>query len=720
MALQDLFPTPQQITRFEATLALTGHAVVFTTPVDLPPLAQRALALVQAPQPQATAVYPITVQINPADPAWDAATYQEEAYRLELTASGGNLTAASSAGIFAGCQTLRQLLHGQPATLPALQIIDWPDLRYRGLYVESKWGPDLMTLADWRDLIDYMASLKLNSLGIGVYGCWVVQYGGQTTEFMLLPFPDQPELTTPKTLRYYTPSTQSWQTLTYLPRMATEDFFGEVVAYGKANNVIVRPHFNAPGHNTLIPRAYPEVSAQDADGTPLGYGFCLTNPRTYELLFALYDSVVERYLRPHAIDWFHIGLDEVTGYMGIDPNKPFEMLEPWCHCPTCREQTNAYLLQSYTVRVCAHLKEQGINHITLWNDGLDRLGGLNETFGQMLDAAGLRANVVVQWWRYQEPTLIPRPELGLRAWVTPMAGYWSNLFTQSYTSNIYPMLLHGHRVGAEGADAYCIYDPAFDRNYVCLAQYAWNQRTSEDLYQFKSRYAQAKLGAWLDPALAAEAFAKYDQAFDGMAWTETVLASLLYYWHTYPAARQRGRYPYSVIADLMDEHLRLRGAYGRLVAHAKAARDLFAQANHAAHDPLLENYRAECDKVIGVWALFSSLVQAGQAYQKAAGPTNAQTTAQLAALAPLVDRARAQLITVLADLEAVKVPYLQPQILRDLSIVLAYIDTLQAELVTLSGAVQAGQVTTLPPFAELATNRGDLDPWVSMPDGDRG
>lgn len=60
----------------------------------------------------------------------------------------------------------------------------------------------------------------------------------------------------------------------------------------------------------------------------------------------------------------------------------------------------------------------------------------------------------------------------------------------------------------EDADAYCIYDPAFDRNYVCLAQYAWNQRSSADLYQFKSAYAQAKLGAWLDPALAAEAFAK--------------------------------------------------------------------------------------------------------------------------------------------------------------------------------------------------------------------
>ena len=104
----------------------------------------------------------------------------------------------------------------------------------------------------------------------------------------------------------------------------------------------------------------------------------------------------------------------------------------------------------------------------------------------MLEAAGLRENVVVQWWRYREPTLVPRPDLGLRAWVTPMAGYWSNFFTQSYTSNIYSMLLHGYRAGAEGADAYCIYDPAFDRNYTCWLNFAWNQSASEDLYNSRA------------------------------------------------------------------------------------------------------------------------------------------------------------------------------------------------------------------------------------------
>ena len=116
---------------------------------------------------------------------------------------------------------------------------------------------------------------------------------------------------------------------------------------------------------TLIPRVYTEISTQDADGKPLGDGFCPTNPQADALRFARDDSVIERYLRPHGIDWFHIGLDEVTGYMGIDPAKPFTVLEPWGQYANCRALVPAEQLQRYTVRVCAHLKAQGINHITL-------------------------------------------------------------------------------------------------------------------------------------------------------------------------------------------------------------------------------------------------------------------------------------------------------------------------------------------------------------------
>jgi N-acetyl-beta-hexosaminidase len=361
MAIADLFPQPRHLTLLSGALDLAQRRVLLRVEPDLPDLVHNAAARVQRELSgiEGEGTYPIRLQLDPDHTSWAGQTTQPEAYFLELNAQEGTLIGASDAGLFAGCQTLRQLLGKAGEEVPALRIVDWPDFRYRGLYIESKWGPDLMTLDDWKGLVDYMAALKFNSLGVGVYGCWVTQYNNQTTEFLMLPFPDHPQLATPKTLRYYSPAAQEWQTLTYLPRMVTEDFFGDLVAYAKEQNISVRPHFNSPGHNTLIPRVYPEISAKDASGTPLGYGYCLSNPRTYELLFSLFDSVIERYLRPHDVDWFHIGLDEVTGYMGIDPAKPTEVLEPWCQCAACRERPHALQLQEYALKVCAHLKGAG-------------------------------------------------------------------------------------------------------------------------------------------------------------------------------------------------------------------------------------------------------------------------------------------------------------------------------------------------------------------------
>ena len=39
-------------------------------------------------------------------------------------------------------------------TLPALEIIDWPDLEKRGHFMESRYGTNLMTLDDWKAAID--------------------------------------------------------------------------------------------------------------------------------------------------------------------------------------------------------------------------------------------------------------------------------------------------------------------------------------------------------------------------------------------------------------------------------------------------------------------------------------------------------------------------------------------------------------------------------------
>jgi hypothetical protein len=515
----------------------------------------------------------------------------------------------------------------------------------------------------------------------------------------MVPFPGEPELVTPKTLRYYSPAASDWEVLDYLPTMVTEDLFGEIVAYGKANGVWVRPHFNSPGHNTLFPRVFPEISARDEHGKPIGYGFCLSNPDTWATLFRLYDSVVDRYLIPNGVDWFHMGLDEVEAYKGISEEDPTLAIDPWCRCPDCRDKPHAEQLQDYAIRVALHLKDKGITHITMWNDALDKLNALDETFAAKVKDAELANNLVVQYWRYQEPVLVPPGNLGLRTWSTPMSGYWPNLFSQSYTTNITRMLAHGYRAGAEGADAYCLYDPGFDRNYVCLAEFGWNQGGEEDLYQFKSRYARALLTPALEPWQAAEAMDQYDQAFGSEAWGETVAASLLYYWHTYPAARETGIYPRDTILELAGSHLRPMNAIRRAANSARAAAGWFEQARANDTNPILDEYIVECRKLVGVADAYLAAVQGVAAYESG-NPASA---------ADRFGAARDGIRDVMADLERVKSSSLVPQILRDLSALYLPFDRLASEI----GALAEHGDSELPPFLDLASNREDLDRFLA-------
>ena len=93
-----------------------------------------------------------------------------------------------------------------------VKIRDFPDYRYRGLYIEDKWGSDLMTLDDWKHLVDFMSEIKLNFLGVGVYGCWCIQHDNKITEFLMLPLENYPRLSTPQTITYYSPARAGYVT----------------------------------------------------------------------------------------------------------------------------------------------------------------------------------------------------------------------------------------------------------------------------------------------------------------------------------------------------------------------------------------------------------------------------------------------------------------------------------------------------------------------------
>ncbi len=86
-----------------------------------------------------------------------------EAYRLQITATGGEIEAISSAGLYYAVQTLRQLVegNGDGAALPEVQIHDWPSLAYRGTMIDMSHGP-LPTENEVKRQIDFLARWKAN------------------------------------------------------------------------------------------------------------------------------------------------------------------------------------------------------------------------------------------------------------------------------------------------------------------------------------------------------------------------------------------------------------------------------------------------------------------------------------------------------------------------------------------------------------------------------
>nr|MBQ4320048.1 family 20 glycosylhydrolase [Clostridia bacterium] len=270
----------------------------------------------------------------------------------------------------------------------------------------------------------YLASMKYNQVTVGVYGCWGYQYDNIIQEYLYIPFKGYPQLQTPRQIKYYSVAERKWiYKKNILPTMFTDDYFGDLVAYGKKHNIKVKPLFNSLGHNTLIPRIIPEISAKDENGELTGRGFCTSNPETYKVMFDLYDEIIDRYLAPNGVDAMEIGMDEVS-------------VNNFCKCEKCREKSHGDIIIDYVIELCKHLKAKGMKSVYIYHDmimGLDVINGTNqfehaitheEIFNRFKEA-DVADVAVIDWWSYStDPNLFRGKELStyFRAITTPFNG----------------------------------------------------------------------------------------------------------------------------------------------------------------------------------------------------------------------------------------------------------------------------------------------------------
>jgi hexosaminidase len=193
-----------------------------------------------------------------------------EAYNLSVTEQEVKIHARSSAGIFWGAQTLRQLIEGEDAhaVLPVVEIHDWPSMAYRGTMVDISHGP-LPTEKEIERQLDFLARWKANQYYL---------YSEDSIEL------------------------EGYPLLNPRARL-TKDEVRRIVAYGRERHIDVVPNFDLYGHQHDLFRIeeYSDLS-DERHGTE----FDARNPKVMPLLTNWANQFAELFPSPFVC----IGFDE--------------------------------------------------------------------------------------------------------------------------------------------------------------------------------------------------------------------------------------------------------------------------------------------------------------------------------------------------------------------------------------------------------------------------
>ncbi|HXH48415.1 MAG TPA: family 20 glycosylhydrolase [Terriglobia bacterium] len=193
-----------------------------------------------------------------------------EAYELKVTPTGVTVRARSSAGIFYGAETLRQLMEGegQQAVLPEVEIRDWPSLAYRGTMVDMSHGP-LPKVQEVEQQLDFLARWKANQYYF---------YSEDSIELKGYP------LINPE-------------------GRFTQDQVRTIIDYARQRHIDVVPCLELYGHRHDIFRVERYSSLSDL---PHGTEFDPRNPQVMKLLANWINQFADLFPSP----FVHIGFDE--------------------------------------------------------------------------------------------------------------------------------------------------------------------------------------------------------------------------------------------------------------------------------------------------------------------------------------------------------------------------------------------------------------------------
>ncbi len=483
-----------------------------------------------------------------------------DSYTIDISEDKATVYGYDAGGAYYAAVTFAKLLTADRGNLylPLTKITDWPDFIDRGQFLEDRYGSDFMSFEEYKDAIRYLAGMKYNQVTIGVYGCWSIQYDNIISEYFYLPIKKYPQLKTPRNIKYYSVAEKKWvYKNNVLPRMFADDYFGDLVAYGKKHNIKVKPLFNSLGHNTLIPRVIPEISAKNEKNELTGKGFCTRNEKTYEVMFDIYDEIIDRYLKPNGVDGFQLGLDEVA-------------LENFCKCDKCRDSEPAELMIEYIIKLCQHLKAKGMKSVYIYHDMLMKFDVINEDTYKRFEEAGVADVAVLDWWSYsKDENLFRGRELSsyFRGIIKPFNGYYHWTIPMEYNDSIYGCAKRAQKYGFEGIESYAGFEYSLDRPNQYQAELSWNIGMLEERESFYDRYAYAFCPD--DYEKAKEALASMRDIMEALL-KPCYMNALEYYWFSYKSRSTDGSYPNNFPGGCMQKILENEAVYIPYLEHTRS------------------------------------------------------------------------------------------------------------------------------------------------------
>jgi hexosaminidase len=274
-----------------------------------------------------------------------------ESYRLEVGARGVTIEAPSSAGVFYGCQTLRQLIDPATQAIPFVKIEDAPRYAWRGLMLDvSRHFFDTSTVLA---LLDQMADYKLNRFHLHLTDDtgWRLEIG------------KYPELTR-------IGATGDYSDTNAPARYFTRAEVQAILARAEQRHIVVVPEIDMPGHAGAATRSLPQLDGGRHTFNPV-------RQETYEFLQDVLLETMALFPSP----WIHFGGDEVDCSRWKLDSAAVSAL-------SAEElKTGEQVEAAFARRMAAFIKAQGRTPMG-WDDTV---------------AARPESCTVIYWWRHDKP-----------------------------------------------------------------------------------------------------------------------------------------------------------------------------------------------------------------------------------------------------------------------------------------------------------------------------